>query len=266
VRTILNAVVITVACAGLSSCVSSKTAIHVEPLTSEEILQRVHDRASAIRTMEADGDLTVESPEQSGTVSFELFLKLPDTLWMKFSGPFGMSLGTLMLTPAEFTFYDPFQKQKIKGTTKPEILSRVVNVSLSYIDVIDAVTGSFNRIAVGDEIISNTVSEYQYVLRAIPTAGTNEHTAKKELWVDAATFVTTKFAEYDGGNRPRVVGQSSRIESVDGISMPHLVRVILPAQRQSVTLAYSTLRINRTSEKTFSLPSNVKEFSIDDGQ
>lgn len=248
----------------LMSCAAVRKATHVELLPSDEILQRVQHRTTAIRTLEADGALTVESPEQSGTVNFDLFLKIPDTLWMKFSGPFGITVGTLMLTPSRFMFYDPFQKQKITGSAKPEILSRILNLSLSFADVVDVITGNFHRVAMEDSVVSNTVSENQYYVLRLDTYGQEGMSAaRKEVWVDAETFITTQYAEYDGENHIRVIGQSSRIETVDGIFMPHLIRVILPQKRHSMTLAYRNLQINRPSNNSFSVPSDVEELSVD---
>jgi len=251
----------------MMSCAGTRETTTVEPLPSDEILRRIQNRTTTIRTLEADGALTVESPEQSGTVRFDLFLKIPDTLWMKFSGPFGMSVGMLVLTPSRFIFYDPFQRQKITGAMRPEILARVLNVSLSFPDIVDVVTGNFHGIGLDETIVSNTVSGNRYYVLRI-NAGNQETNgySRKEIWVDAETFVTTQYAEYDDEDHVRLIGQSSRIEAVDGVSMPHLIRVIMPQRRHSVTLAYSTLRINRPTRTMFSIPADVREMSIDEEQ
>lgn len=252
----------------LISCAGTREVFNVEPLPSDEIVQRIQNRTTTIQTLEADGALTVESPEQSGTVRFDLFLKIPDTLWVKFSGPFGMSVGMLVLTPSRFIFYDPFQKQKITGAAKPEILARMLSVSWSFPDIVDVVTGNFHHIGLDEKIVSHTVSENRYYVLRINSGNqeTDGYTRRKEIWVDAETFVTTQYAEYDDKNHIRLIGQSSRIETVDGVSMPHLIRVILPQQRHSVTLAYSNLRINHPNRKVFSIPSDVREMSIDEEQ
>ena len=241
-----------------SSCASTSKITHIELLPAEEIVRKLHERESSIRTIEAEGILTVESPEQSGTMNFELQLRQRDTLWMKFSGPFGITLGTFMLTPEKFIFYSAREKRRITGIPKPEILSRVFNVSFSYNDIINAVTGSFNRIDGDDEIVSNAVAENRYYVLHASGSST-----RKELWIDAEAFVTTKFAEYNQDNRLLVVGTSSRVESVDGTYMPHLIRIILPPQRQSATLAYSTVRVNRAYQKKFTIPHDAKEFFIE---
>lgn len=226
-------------------------------LPTEEIIRRVGERATTIHTMEAEGALTVETTEQAGTLGFELQMKLPDTLWMKFSGPFGIAVGTLLLTPREFVFYSPHERQKIMGEPRRDILSRVLNVSLSYADIVSILQGNFNRLDGDDSITSTTIAENQYyVLQA------NGNASRKELWVDGSAFLTTRFTEYDREDRLMVVGQAGRIETVDSMTMPHLIRLILPQQRQSVTVAYSTVRINHTQEKTFSIPVGVEELFI----
>lgn len=243
----------------LSSCASTSKVTPVAMLPAEEIVRRMQERESSIQTIEAEGMLTVESPEQSGTMNFELQLRQRDTLWMKFSGPFGIMLGTFMLTPEKFIFYNSHENRKITGIPKPEVIARLFRVSISYDDIIHAVTGSFNRMGREDRVTSHAISENRYYV-----LHTNGDSTRKELWVDGEAFVTTKFAEYNQDNRLAVVGSSSRIESVDGTYMPHVVRIILPPERQSATLAYSAMRVNRPYQKDFTIPDDVEEFFIEE--
>lgn len=245
---------------GFFSCVPSRNIVRLEPLPADEIVRRVQERNLSIKSMEAGGTLTIESPENSASASFELQLKRPDSLWMRFTGPFGISLGTLMLSRQRFVFYNVRENRRLVGAPSAETLERVFNLALSFEQILDAVTGSFGVFAVGDTVRRVSVTGDQYVLEAITPFGT------KAMWVDGEAFVTMQSATFDHDGRPIVTGSASRLETVNGTTIPHLVRIILPKRRQSATIAYRTVSINARAEKKFTLPGDAAETYLDHTQ
>ncbi len=207
--------------------------------------------------MEAEGTVTIESPENSASASFELQLKRPDSLWMRFTGPFGISLGTLMLSRQRFVYYNARENRRIVGAPSAETLERVFNLALSFDQILDAVTGSFGIFGAYDTVRRVAVSEDQYVLEAITPFGT------KTMWVDGEAFVTMRSATFDHEGRAVVTGSASQLETIGGTTMPHLVRIILPKRRESATIAYRTVSINAKAEKEFTLPGDPAETYLD---
>ena len=239
------------------SCTASRDTGLPRPLPFDEIVRRMKERVLSIRSMEADGTLTIESPVNSGSASFELQAKLPDSLWMRFTGPFGISLGTLMLSRERFVFYDAQENRRLVGTPNAGNLERMFNVALSFEEIIDAVVGSFGMIDTADASRGVSIHENQYVLQT-PTAF-----GRKELWVDPATFVTTRSAAFGRDGRPLVTGSASRLETINGANIPHLIRIVLPKQRESATIAYRNVSVNTKPQKTFVLPHDAAETDLD---
>lgn len=226
-------------------------------LHPKEILRRVHERIILIKSLEAEGTLTIETPQNSGTTGFELQLKRPDSLWMKFTGPFGTSLGTLMLSRKKVIFYNARENRRFVGSSDVETLERLFNIALSFDDIIDAVAGSFNVVDRDETVNGVDISEGHYVLDDQTDRG------RREVWVDGETFVTTKFAEFDSAGKLTLTGSASRLERINDIHMPFLIRIIFPKRRQSLTIAYSTLSINSELQKRFSFPNDTAEIYID---
>lgn len=236
------------------SCVSSRRTVAIEPLEPEEILRRVHERIAGIKTLEAEGTLTMESPENSGSVSFELQRTRPDSLRMKFTGPFGISLGTLVLTKDRFSFYSRRDGKVIRGEPRPEVLSRLFNVALEYTQIFDAFVGGFGDFDPPMPAFNASVEAHQfYVLR------TGEGTQRRELRVDGESFVVTGFLETDADGRPVLTAASDGIELDDGVYMPRLIRIVLPKSRQSVTVWYSSLAVNHEFRKRISVAQDANE-------
>lgn len=220
-----------------------------------EVLRNVHMRDAAIRSLEAEGTLAIESPRVSGSAGFELQLDGPDSLWIRFSGPFGISVGTLSLSRDRFVFYNARENRLLVGVPDETTLERVFHISLSFDQVINLVRGAVGEKGCADTSSSVAVADDQYVLEQ--TSG-----RRCELRVDGTWFVTTEFSRFDETGRPVLTAGASRIEDVDGIPMPHLIHVILPGRRQRATISYDAVKINRPFTKTFSLPDNAMESYI----
>ncbi len=242
------------------SCAPSKNLGHLHLLPGDEIVRKMKERTISITSMEAEGTLTIESPENSGETNFELLLNRPDSLWMKFTGPFGISYGTLMLSRQQFIFYNVRENCRFVGIPRAETLERVFSVALSFDEILNAVMGSVGAIDAEDTIHQVSIAEDQYVIEA--------HTAfgKKELWIDGEAFVATKSAQFDREGRPVIAGFASRVETINGASMPHVIRIILPKRRQSASIAYGTVSINTKTEKKFTFPSDAKEINLDNSR
>lgn len=242
----------------LFSCAPPKTVTRLPELEAEEIINRVHERTQSITFLQADGTLTVESPESSGSTSFELQVKRPDSLWMRMSGPFGVSIGTLLLSRQKFIFYNAMENVRISGTPTPSTMERVFNLSLSFDDIIDALTGGFGASINNDDDVHVRLADGHYVLTAHSGSG------RKEMWVEGKTFVITKFGEFDGNGKPIITSTATRVERIQNADMPHLIRIIRPRERQSLTIAYRSLATTGTSLKRFTFPHDVREIQLDE--
>jgi hypothetical protein len=130
---------------------------------------------------------------------------------------------------------------------------RVFNLDLSFDEITEGFLGSLRvPFFVEQESVAGT-DHGQYVLKATSNAGSGE------FWIDAEAAVITKAAEFDALGKPTRLGSAARIGSIDGVAMPHLIRIILPQRRQSVTIAYRTIRINRPQKFHFSFPDGISE-------
>jgi len=195
----------------------------------------------------------MESPENSGSVNFELQRTQPDSLKMKFTGPFGISLGTLLLTKNNFSFYSMRDGRVIRGEPKPEILSRVFNVALEYAQIFDAFVGGFMHFDSPAPEFTASVEDHQYVLRSA------EGSLRRELWIDGESFVATGFFQSDAEGTPVLTASAGGVELSDSIYMPHGIRIVLPKSRQSVTVWYSSLTVNHQFRKNISVAQDATE-------
>lgn len=243
---------------GAFSCAPSPALMRLDPMDTSSILDRVEERTRSIRLMEAEGSLTVESPEQSGTASFELQYVQPDTIWMKMTGPFGVSVGTLMLSRHRFVFYNARQNRRISGRPDAETLARVFNVPLSFDYISSGIVGSAANATLLMANADASIDSTHYLLRRLGDGG------QSELWIDGSSFVVTRYNEIDATGAPVISASASRLNYVNGLTMPHLVRFVIPRQNQALTIAYRSIRINGQRQKTFFLPDEPTKTNTSD--
>jgi len=63
-----------------AGCAAPAHATRELTLGPAQVVERVEGRSDRIRAVKGDGVLTIESPEQSGSSSFDIRLKKPDSM------------------------------------------------------------------------------------------------------------------------------------------------------------------------------------------
>jgi hypothetical protein len=232
----------------LAGCISTDKIVLKRDLSIEEVLQRVRERNQIIKTLKGDGTITVESPEESNSGSFDVMLKKPDSLRVEFSGPFGIHVGTLMLSRDKFLFYNSMENKVITGTPDGNTLQSMFRLKMNFEEVVRAFTGEFPMEVSNDSLIRFVVKDDQYVMTF------HKDRSTVECYIDGDTFVVTAYRVLDIEGTAILTALASRFESTGDITMPTLLRVIFPKERRSVTIAYSDVQINEPVECSFIPP------------
>ena len=79
----------------LGGCTGQKESIKNLNLTLSEVLEKVRERHSLIKTLKGGGSITVEAPNASNSGSFDVDLKKPDSVRVELHGPFGLHVGKI---------------------------------------------------------------------------------------------------------------------------------------------------------------------------
>jgi outer membrane lipoprotein-sorting protein len=231
-----------------NGCSPSKGVVHEGALPLEEILRRVRERNQHIKTLKGDGSITVESPEESNSGSFDVDLKKPDSLRVEFSGPFGIHVGTLTLSPQQFVFYDWRENTATIGKPDGKTLRSVFRISLRFDEILRAFTGEFLADDAPDSLRHFSVMDDLYVIRYQTGEG------EKEFRIDPETFVVSGYRLLDDKGIPKLIATASKFDEEQGVITPRLLRVIVPGERRSVTIVYSNIKLNEPVQCSFALP------------
>ncbi len=233
-------------------CAPTKTVIRDRSLGAAEVVRRVQERDQRIRTVKGDGNITVESPEASGSGSFRADVRKPDSLKLELSGPFGIHVGTLLLSREQFMFYN--WRENIATIGKPDgsTLQSMFRLKLRFDEILNAFTGEFLSPRSSDTLETFGVEEGLYLLRYRSADGVHEYR------IDGDAFVVTSYRLLDSLGKPSLIALASRFDEVNDIAIPKLLRIVLPKERRSLTVAYGDLRLNEEVECTFILPKQAE--------
>lgn len=232
---------------GLRCSPSRAVAVNLA-LPVDEVVSRVRSHDQQIATLKGSGNITVESPEASNSGSFDVDLKKPDSLRVDLSGPFGIHVGTLMISRERYLFYNARENTATVGTPDGTTLQSMFRVRLKFDEILRAFTGEFLTTAVPDSLDQFAVRDNLYLLRYRARGGIQEYR------VDPALFVVTSYRFLMPDGKPEMIALASRFDDGSPVVMPRLVRVILPEERRSVTIAYSDIALNEPVECSFPLP------------
>jgi outer membrane lipoprotein-sorting protein len=232
----------------VNGCATTKKAVFDPALTAADVLRHIHEREERVRTVLGEGRITIESPEASGSGSFTANVRKPDSAKVEITGPLGIRIGTLALSRTEVVYYDWRANTVTIGPPNEKTLQSMLNVNLRFEEVLHAFTGEFLAFAEGDSLSTFSVAEKSYVLKF------QNGEAVREYYVDGESFIITSYRLLDANGSAMLVAQASRPDEVAGIEVPTLLRIIMPRERRSLTVAYNNLELNGAVRCSFTIP------------
>jgi outer membrane lipoprotein-sorting protein len=216
----------------------------------QEITRSHHAR---IQSMSGEGRVSVETPEIAQSGSFILTLQKPDSVLINIQGPFGIKVGSALVTRSEFLFYNSLKNRLITGSTNIENLNRILHVQLSFDDLLNLFAGGTfleNDFRAPDE----TYMEDDQVVFVFASSQTS-----RKYWIDPMTLNIQKVQILDQNGKLTLEETFSDFEDVNGFAMPYTIHVIQPKTRQKLSFTYSEILVNtETLSFTFTIPSNAE--------
>ncbi len=247
-----SAILLGALAAASGGCVAPRAVVRERTLAAEEVVRNVSDRNESIRTMRGSGTITVESPDASHSGSFDVEMRKPDSVRVEIRGPFGIHAGTLMLSRDRFLFYNWMENTAVVGKPDGRTMSSVLQLRLGFDEVVHAFSGEFPAPRREDSLEQFSVDNGFYVFRYAGREGRTEYR------VDGDAFVVASYRTFDTAGIPRLTMIATRIEEEGGIAMPMLLRVIMPAERRSVTVSYDDVNFNEPVACSFKPPKDAE--------
>jgi outer membrane biogenesis lipoprotein LolB len=237
---------------GLYSC-SSGASVD-KNMTIQEIKRKVNSNSNRITSLDAEGNIFFETPEESNSAFMTLSIHKPDSLYAKFQGPFGITAGNVLVTRDNFVYFNALENIVIKGPSSPLNLGAVLRIRVNFDDLIKGLSASM---VFTDETDKNSElnlkeSAYEITVRNIEIT--------KKYTVDASDFYITKYSEYTSSSKtPSLEINYSNFIEDNGKHFPMNIEINRPDASQYVSMDFRNFELNN-NKLTFKIviPKNAK--------
>ncbi len=218
-----------------------------------EIQEIARSHHAHIRSIAGEGQISVEMPEIAQSGSFTLTLQKPDSILINLRGPFGIKVGSALVTRTEFLFYNSLENKVISGLPSTENLNRILHIELSFDDLLNLFAGGAflkSDLRAPDETF---IEDNQFVFVFISPE------ASRRYWIDPITLSIQKVQFLDQKGKLALEQIFGDFEKVDEIAMPFTIRINQPNAQRRITFAYSEISVNAEKlQFTFTIPKNAE--------
>lgn len=207
-------------------------------ISPRAIKQAVRANHEAVRSMTGSGTISVETPEMAQSGSFDLQLHKPDSVLINVEGPFGINVGSVLLTRSSFTFYNSLENQLVSGTVTPGNLQRIFRMEVTFDDLLTLFSGgTFLREDDGEpESIAEEENQLVLIYRS--------EEGQRRYFVDPATLLITRVQRFGADGKPFLEARFERFRTAGDVLLPRLVRLTQQAVRRRVSVSFSSLQVN----------------------
>jgi outer membrane lipoprotein-sorting protein len=222
----------------------------ISPSKIQEIVQAHHAR---IQSMKGEGLISVATPEMTQSGSFILSLLKPDSVLINLQGPFGIKIGSVLVTRTGFLFYNSWENKLITGSSSIDNLYRILHVHLSFDDLLNLFAGGTFLTEDLHPPDKTRIEDNQYVFIY------NSSNSTRQYCLNPRTLSIQKIQFLDAEGKLTLEQTFSNFEDIDGFEIPYTIRITQPEAQQMLSLTYSDMLVNTDQLRfTITIPNNVE--------
>ncbi|KAF0138439.1 MAG: hypothetical protein FD122_3790 [Stygiobacter sp.] len=218
--------------------------------STKEIATNIPD---SLTTFSASGTLSVESPQMSGSASFELALRKPDSIKILAEGPFGISVGGVQIGNGKYTAYNALQNSVFQGNLSQGFSFGMFQFAISPDDAVNSLCGmrTFGRYTSEPDSFYATKDSYVFVFVSL--------NGRTKFFVNAISKRITRVRQFDIKN-DLIVEEEYEYSLTDrNLWQVHTSHVSYFPKKTVITLSYDELSMNPTIDSlTISIPSDAQ--------
>jgi len=233
---------------------------HIKPAETRidvvrQILQKNWDN---LHTLRGSGRIIVESPLQSFSGSAKVFIKIPDSTFIKIEAILGLDIGAIFADENAFLIYSPMEKIAYHGSSADTLnLRSWLGFDLTFPQLMHTISGA------------PLLPDLQKPLMQSDGKQLKITGSKKGLnytyYIDVKYGLISKIIARDKSGKIQTVEEYSRFIKVGPARAPRLIRYLRPIEKESLTIFYDQLDVNKSiSTKDFylKLPHDVLKIRL----
>ncbi len=216
----------------VASCSSAPELTRKSRITFSDLAKRVNESAGRLSSLNAEGEISIDTPTLSNTGSLTVSINRPDSLYTKIEGPFGIDIADVLVTRNEFTYYNASENKVIRGPSTQRNLGIILKMKVEFDDLVNALSGSF--IISSKDTSNYSISEVEdhYLLEQKVGSSTIRYRINSEY------FYVTRIQSYDSNGKMMLDITYDEFYESDGIYFPKKINLVRPKEKQYIWVSY----------------------------
>ena len=224
-------------------------------LSSRQLIEKLQSHGRRLRTIQGNAHLTINSESGNFQGSLQIQARLPDSLFVKVEGPFGVDVAYLHLFGRELLFYSPMLQQAYRGTLGEKIDLLPVQIS----------TGDFLLQTLGLLLVPET--RIEDIRSCVARSGHYEiyfYNGERVFVLPEGPVVSRWEKRNEDGNLDWT-WEGRNFRKSGGVWLPRLIQIHVEDPRQFITIYYTKRKTNKhlkSGWSEFKLPEGVKPIAL----
>jgi hypothetical protein len=223
------------------SCSSSKWTGNPESIPVYELKRNINKNSELIRTCEAYGNISFDSPDMSNTGFIEVKFK-QDSLYIKLEGPFGLDIAKVLITPLNFIYYNVQENKVITGPSTETHINAILKIKLGFEDLKNTFFCSFIFAEEPNDSSEAPTGDNLYMYSI------NRESGKQNFYIMPANYKINRY-NITGKTGLLLEVKYSGFNNTDNIIFPSQIKIKKPSDKQTVWINYETIELNNSEIK-----------------
>ena len=219
------------------NCASTSKIPNLSNFTPEDLQLRVARNLHNLHSFEGKARVIIELPGKSYNGFSNIFMKLPDSVYVKTEAILGIDIGGLFLDQRFFAAYAPRDNILYYGEAESLDLRDFLKIEIDTDELFEVFTG-LNQIVVNDtsklifaggKFVITTQLEQQSLIYE----------------VDPEKYIVTKSQLIDAEGKTILLKEYRRLRTNKGVVLPQIIKLTRPQARERITVYYTKQKINK---------------------
>ena len=219
------------------NCASTSKIPNLSNFTPEDLQLRVARNLHNLHSFEGKARVIIELPGKSYNGFSNIFMKLPDSVYVKTEAILGIDIGGLFLDQRFFAAYAPRDNILYYGEAESLDLRDFLKIEIDTDELFEVFTGL-------NQIVVNDTSKLIFAGgKFVVTTQLEQQSLIYE--VDPEKYIVTKSQLIDAEGKTILLKEYRRLRKTKGLVLPQIIKLTRPQARERITVYYTNQKINK---------------------
>ena len=219
------------------NCASTSKIPNLSNFTPEDLQLRAARNLHNLHSFEGKARVIIELPGKSYNGFSNIFMKLPDSVYVKTEAILGIDIGGLFLDQRFFAAYAPRDNILYYGEAESLDLRDFLEIEIDTDELFEVFTGL-------NQIVVNETSKLIFAGRKfVVTTQLDQQSLIYE--VDPDKYIVTKSRLVDAAGKTILLKEYKRLRKTKGLVLPQIIKLTRPQARERITVYYTNQKINK---------------------